>query len=93
MFELSELKIKIEEKDKEHESYRLDTESQVSLLENNNSVKDLKISGLERDLIDLDKMYCTTRMKLERGVIDLNNDIISCNKELDNAFNQIKVQS
>jgi hypothetical protein len=32
-------------------------------------------------------------MKLERGVLDLNNDIISCDKELDNAFNQIKVQS
>jgi choline kinase len=63
------------------------------LLQNNNDVKDLKIKELEANLIDLDKIYCQTRMDKERKVMDLNNEILGIEKELDSTLTQIKIQS
>jgi len=63
----------------------LDSENQTSLLKQNNDVKELKIREIEHTLIDLDKMYCQTRMNLEKQVMDTNSEIISSEKELDSA--------
>lgn len=50
-----ELKTKIEEKIKEHNTYYTDSENQKTLLQNNNNVKEVKIKELESNLINLDK--------------------------------------
>lgn len=91
--DISELTTRIDEKVKEYDTYYIDSQNQKSLLQNNNNVKDMKIKELEANLIDLDKMYCQTRMELEKNVMNINNDIMIRDKELDGAYTQIKVQS
>jgi len=91
--DINEIKFKIDEKIKEYDTYYIDSQSQKSLLQNNNDVKDMKIKELEANLIDLDKMYCQTRMELEKDVMNINNDIMMRDKDLDNAYREIKVQN
>lgn len=83
--DISELTTRIDEKVKKHDTYYIDSQNQKSLLQNNNNVKDMKIKELEANLIDLDKMYCQTRMELEKDVMNINNEIMVRDKELDNA--------
>jgi hypothetical protein len=85
MNEISDIKTRIDEKVNEHQTYLIDSENQQSLLKQNNDVKELKIRELEHNLIELDKKYCQKRMYLERQVMDTNNEIVSCEKELDSA--------
>merc|ERR1712000_76551 len=87
--DIIELQTRIDEKIKEYETYYVDSQSQKSLLQNNNSIKDMKIKELEANLIDLDKMYCQTRMELEKDVMNINNDIMMRDKDLDNAYREI----
>lgn len=83
--DISELKTCIDEKVKEYDTYYVDSQTQKSLLQNNNNIKDMKIKELEANLIDFDKMYCQTRMELEKDVMNINNEIMTRDKELDNA--------
>jgi hypothetical protein len=83
--DINVLKTRIDEKIKEYDTYYIDSQSQKSLLQNNNDVKDMKIKELEANLIHLDKMYCQTRMELEKDVMNINNEIMVRDKELDNA--------
>jgi len=79
---IENLKIKIEEKDQEHETYATDDDKQKFLLDDNNKAKDVKIKDLEDSLIQLNKMLYQTKTDLENNIVKTNNDVISKEREL-----------
>jgi len=79
---IENLKIKIEEKDNEHETYLTDDDKQKFLLDDSNRVKDSKLKELENNLIDLNKMLHETKICLENKIMEAKDEIIIKEKEL-----------